>query len=35
MDENQYPGTSAMAAGITDHIWTIEEIAKLVVELDI
>jgi len=26
---NPYPRTPAMAAGISDHIWTIEEIAKL------
>jgi IS1 family transposase len=26
---NPYPRTPAMAAGICDHIWTIEEIAKL------
>ncbi len=27
---NPYPTTPAMAAGVTDHIWTIEEIVKLV-----
>ncbi len=27
---NPYPRTPAMAAGISDHIWTIEEIVKLV-----
>ena len=26
---NHYPRTPAMAAGIEDHIWTIEEIVKL------
>jgi len=26
---NPYPRTSAMAAGLTDHIWTIEEIVGL------
>jgi IS1 family transposase len=26
---NPYPTTPAMASGITDHIWTIEEIVKL------
>ena len=26
---NPYPRTPAMAVGITDHIWTIEEIVKL------
>ncbi len=26
---NPYPKTPAMAAGLTDHIWTIEEIVKL------
>jgi hypothetical protein len=26
---NPYPRTPAMAAGISDHIWTIEEIVKL------
>ena len=26
---NPYPRTPAMAAGVSDHIWTIEEIAKL------
>jgi hypothetical protein len=24
-----YPRTPAIAAGLTDHIWTIEEIVKL------
>jgi IS1 family transposase len=28
---NPYPRTPAMAAGISDHIWTIEEIIKLVI----
>ena len=28
---NPYPRTPAMAAGISDHIWTIEEIVKLCV----
>jgi len=27
---NPYPRTPAMAAGLTDHIWSIEEIVKLV-----
>jgi hypothetical protein len=27
---NPYSRTPAMAAGIADHIWTIEEIVKLV-----
>lgn len=27
---NPYPRTPAMAAGITDHVWTIEEIIQLV-----
>ena len=26
---NPYPRTPAMAAGVSDHIWTIEEIVKL------
>jgi len=26
---NPYPRTPAMAAGINDHIWTVEEIVKL------
>ena len=26
---NPYPRTPAMAAGLTDHVWTIEEIVKL------
>jgi hypothetical protein len=26
---NPYPTTPAMAAGITDHIWTVQEIARL------
>ena len=26
---NPYPRTPAMAGGLTDHIWTIEEIVKL------
>ena len=25
----RYPRTPAMAAGVTDHIWTLEEIAAL------
>jgi len=28
---NPYPRTPAMATGISDHIWTIEEIVKLVI----
>jgi hypothetical protein len=28
---NPYPESPAMAAGLTNHIWTIEEIVKLVV----
>jgi len=27
---NPYPRTPAMAAGVDNHIWTIEEIIKLV-----
>jgi IS1 family transposase len=27
---NPYPQTPAMAAGVSDHVWTIEEIVKLV-----
>jgi hypothetical protein len=27
---NPYPRTPAMASGIENHIWTIEEIIKLV-----
>ena len=27
---NPYPRTPAMAAGVSDHIWTIDEIIKLV-----
>jgi len=27
---NPYPRTPAMAAGVSDHIWTIEEIVKLI-----
>jgi hypothetical protein len=27
---NPYPKTPAMAAGLTNHIWTIEEIVQLV-----
>lgn len=26
---NQYPATPAMAAGVTDHVWTIDEIVNL------
>jgi len=26
---NPYPRTPAMAAGLADHVWTIEEIVKL------
>jgi len=26
---NPYPTTPAVAAGVTDHIWTIEEIVSL------
>ena len=26
---NPYPTTPAMAVGVSDHIWTIEEIARL------
>jgi hypothetical protein len=26
---NPYPRTPAMAAGLTDHVWTIEEIVSL------
>ena len=29
---NPYPRPPAMAAGLTNHIWTIEEIVKLVSE---
>jgi IS1 family transposase len=28
---NPYPRTPAMASGISDHIWTIEEIVKLII----
>ncbi len=28
---NPYPRTPAMAAGITDHVWTVEEIVKLAI----
>lgn len=28
---NPYPRTPAMAAGVSDHVWTIEEIVKLIV----
>ena len=27
---NPYPATPAMAAGVSDHIWTIEDIVSLV-----
>jgi hypothetical protein len=27
---NPYPRTPAMAAGLTDHVWSIEEIVKLI-----
>jgi len=27
---NTYPKTPAMAAGIENHIWTIEEIVRLI-----
>lgn len=27
--KERYPRTPAMAAGVTDHIWTLEEIAAL------
>jgi hypothetical protein len=30
MGENQYPRTPEMASGISDHIWTIEEIVKMI-----
>ena len=26
---NPYPRTPAMAAGVSDHVWTIEEIVRL------
>jgi len=26
---NPYPRTPAMAAGVADHVWTLEEIANL------
>lgn len=26
---NPYPRTPAMAAGVSDHVWTIQEIVKL------
>jgi hypothetical protein len=26
---NPYPKTPAMAAGLTDHIWTVQEIVRL------
>jgi len=28
---NPYPTTPAMAAGVSDHIWTTEEIVKLAI----
>lgn len=28
---NPYPKTPAMAAGLTNHIWNIEELVKLIV----
>ena len=28
--KNPYPGTPAMAAGVTDHVWKIEEIISLI-----
>ena len=28
--DNPYPRTPAMAAGVSDHIWSIEEIVSLV-----
>ena len=31
---NPYPRTPAMAAGLTDHIWTIEEIVFWLVQND-
>ncbi len=27
---NPYPRTPAMAAGVSNHVWTVEEIVKLV-----
>jgi len=30
---NPYPRTSAMAAGLTDHVWTISEIVELAAKL--
>ena len=30
--ENPYPKTPAMASGIADHVWAVEEIVKLIVE---
>jgi len=30
---NPYPRTSAMAAGVSDHVWKIEEIVALLAEL--
>ncbi len=27
--KERYPRTPAMAAGVTDHIWSLEEIAAL------
>jgi hypothetical protein len=27
--ENQYSRTPSMTAGITDHIWSVEEVVKL------
>jgi hypothetical protein len=27
--KERYPRTPAMAAGITDHVWSLEEIAAL------
>ena len=27
---NPYPRTPAMASGLSDHIWNVEELAKLI-----
>jgi hypothetical protein len=29
---NPYPKTPAMAAKLTDHIWTVEEIVNLIID---
>jgi hypothetical protein len=29
---NPYPTTPAMASGVSDHVWTVEEIARLTLD---